>query len=66
MHPRGDRRDTGWQEGARRLPDRGRERAQSWRELLIDIKQRALARRTSRSATGRFWGGAIALPLLCQ
>ena len=43
MHAGADRRDARGQEGTRRLPDWARrESAQSWRELLIDIKQRGL------------------------
>ena len=42
MHAGADRRNTRGQEGTRRFPDRSTENAQSWRELLIDIKQRGL------------------------
>ena len=43
MHAGADRRHPRGQKGIRRLPDRGAgESAQSWRELLIDIKRRGL------------------------
>src|SRR5262249_32670201 len=42
VYARADRRDPRGQEGIGRLSDRVRESAQSWRELLIDIKQRGL------------------------
>ena len=49
--PEGKKELVGFQTGVR-------ESAQSWRELLIDIKQRGLEiARTSRSATGRSASG---------
>ena len=42
MHVGADRRDTRGQEGTCRFQTGVRESAQSWRELLIDIKQRGL------------------------
>ena len=60
MHAGADRRNTRRQEGTRCLPDRGPWGAQSWRELLIDIKRRGLElRRTWRSATLRHVPSAL-------
>jgi putative transposase len=42
MHAGADRRDPGRQEGTDWLSGRVRESTQSWRELLIDVKQRGL------------------------
>jgi hypothetical protein len=42
MHAGADWRDTRGQEGARRLPDQRARECVSWRELLLDIKQRGL------------------------
>ena len=53
MHAGADWRDIRGQEGTRRLPDRGaRESAQSWRELLVDIKQRGLEIAPEREIAG--------------
>ena len=43
VHPRRDRGDTGGQEGTHGLPCRHARDAQSWRELLVDLKARGLA-----------------------
>ena len=43
MHAGADRRDAGGQEGVDWLSDGMRESAQSWKELLVDLKARGLA-----------------------
>jgi hypothetical protein len=43
MHARPDRRDARGREGTGRFPGGVRESAQSWRELLIEVKRRGLA-----------------------
>jgi hypothetical protein len=42
VHAGADRRDAGGQEGAHRLQVGVRESAQSWRELLVEVKSRGI------------------------